>query len=284
MKHVSIIIINLNGKRYTKNCLNSIKKNTSYKNYNVILVDNGSNDGTQEMIKSKYNWVDIIENKNNEGFSKANNSGIKYAIKNFNSDYFYLLNNDTLVEKNWLNEAVKTSEKYGYVGIVGSKQFTFEKKPAISAGWINAFGVKYYWGNKEKEVGWVSGAGFLVKKEAIKKVGLLDEMYSPIYYEESDWEKRMIKKGFKIIHSPKSIFFHKGGEDSKKEKRINFNLVFYKNRARFFSKYLLLGFILRFLTDSFRARKKIYFKDLFNAYKEGYLNRKKVKIEFPYKN
>lgn len=279
---VSIIIINLNGKEFIKNCLRSIKKNTSYQDYKVIVVDNNSNDGSQDLIKSKFKWVDLIENKSNRGFSGANNDGIKYAIKRYNPDYFYLLNNDTLVEKGWLNEVIKVVESDDTIGIVGSKQLTFDRKPTNCAGWINSFGVKYYFGDEYKFVKWVSGAGFLIKKEVIKKIGLLDEMYNPVYYEESDWQKRALLNGFKIVYCPKSIFLHKGGGDSKQEKRINFNLIFYINRARFFSRYYPLGFILRFFTDIYRSKRKIKFKEMITSYWKGFIFRNKTKIEYPY--
>jgi len=279
---VSIIIVNLNGINYLENCLNSIKKNTSYLNYNIIVVDNGSTDGTQKLVKSKYPQVDLIENKENRGLSGGNNDGIKYAINKYNPDYFLLLNNDTTVEKNWLNEAVKTAQKSENTGIVGLKQLTFERKPAISAGWIKLFRVKYYFGNEEEKVGWVSGAGFVIKKEVIQKIGLLDEMYNPCYYEESDWEKRAMLNGFKIVYCPKSVFLHKGGGDTGQEKSINFNLVFYINRSRFFSKYYPLGFIIRFFTDIYRSRKKIKFKEMVISYWKGFYFRNNVKIEYPY--
>lgn len=211
LPRVSIIIVNLNGKKYLQDCLNSIKKNTEYPNYDVVVVDNNSKDGSKELIKQKFRWVDLIENKENRGFSGGNNDGIKYAINKYNPDYFLLLNNDTTVEKNWLNEAVKTAQKSENTGIVGLKQLTFERKPAISAGWIKSFKIKYYFGDSEKKVGWVSGAGFIIKKEVIQKIGLLDEMYNPCYYEESDWEKRAMLNGFDIVYCPRSVFLHKGG-------------------------------------------------------------------------
>jgi GT2 family glycosyltransferase len=282
MKKVSIIIINLNGKKFLKNCLKSIIKNTNYENYNIIVVDNGSTDGSQQLIKSKFKKVELIENKKNEGFSKANNLGINFAIKRYHPDYFYLLNNDTFVNKDWLNEAIRSMEKSEKRGIVGSRQFTFEKKPAISAGWIKTFKTKYYFGEQEKEVEWVSGAGFMIKKEVFEKIGLFDEMYSPLYYEESDFEKRAFKNDFKIIYSPKSIFFHAGGGDSKNEKLINLNEVFYVNRARFFSKYLFSGLIIRFFLDLFRTRKKIKILRLIELYFNGIKYRKKTIIKNPY--
>jgi len=188
----------------------------------------------------------------NRGFSGGNNDGIKYAIRRYNPDYFYLLNNDTFVEKNWLEEVIKTASKEKSIGIVGSKQLTFDKKPSISAGWIKTFGIKYYFGENEKEVNWVSGAGFLIIKKVFQKIGLFDEFYNPVYYEETDLEKRAINKRFKIITCPKSIFLHKGGASTPN----NFNKYFYINRARYFSKNLKRGLILRFFIDIYRTRKK----------------------------
>jgi len=283
MKSCSIIIINYNEKGYLKNCIDSIKKNTSYPNYKIIIVDNNSTDGSKKLVEVKYLGVDLIKNKKNYGFSKANNIGIKYAIKKYNSDYFYLLNNDTLIEKNWLSKAIKTAERSKEIGIVGSKQLTFERKPAISAGWIKVFSVKYFYGDEEKEVNWVSGAGFLIKKEVIKKIGLFDEMYNPAYYEETDFEKRALLAGFKIIHCPKSIFLHKGGVTSKKENKKNkLDLVFYRNRARFFYTYSKLSFIVRFITDFYRSKGKIRTKELLKESLKGIKNKKEKKIEFPY--
>jgi GT2 family glycosyltransferase len=87
-KIVVIIIVNLNGKNYIENCLNSIKKNTKYKRYKIIVVDNNSKDGSQKMIKIKFKEVDLIKNKKNRGFAGGNNDGIKYSIKKYNPDYF----------------------------------------------------------------------------------------------------------------------------------------------------------------------------------------------------
>jgi len=285
MKHCSIIIINYNEEEYLKNCLDSIKKNTSYQNYKVIIVDNNSKDGSQNMIKLKFKWVDLLENESNRGFSGANNDGIKYAIKKYNSDYFYLLNNDTLVEKNWLSEAIKTAERSKEIGIVGSKQLTFEREPTISAGWIKILGTKYFYGDEEKEVNWVSGAGLLIKKEVIEKIGLFDEMYNPTYYEETDFEKRALLAGFKIMYCPKSIFLHKGGVTTEKENKENkLDLVFYRNRARFFYTYSKLSFIIRFITDFYRCRKKIKIKELVKESLKGIKNNKENKIKFPYRS
>jgi len=271
MKHCSIIIVNYNGKEYLKDCLKSIKENTSYKNYSVIIVDNHSTDGSTKLVKK-----DLIINKKNEGFAKGNNIGIKYSIEKYDSDYFYMLNNDTKVKPNWLSEAIKTMEKDYSIGIVGSKQLTFEDKPTISAGWIHMFGVKYYYGNEDKEVNWVSGAGMLIKREVIDVIGLFDEIYSPAYYEETDFEKRTMVAGFKIFHSPKSIFLHKGGATTSKLK-TNFNEIHYRNRIIYFSKYhSLIYFFPRLIIDLLRGMKNKQLKTILSGYKKGFAKKKEM--------
>jgi len=271
MKLCCIIIMNFNEKEYLKNCLDSIKRNTNYSNYKIIVLDNNSNDGSKRLIKVKYLWVDLIENLRNEGASKTLNIGIKYALEKYDPDYFYLLNNDTLVEKNWLTDAIKTISKDKKIGIVGSKQLTFEEKPSISAGWISMWGVNYYRGNSNKEVNWVSGAGLLIKKEVIEKIGLLDEIYSPAYYEETDFEKRAINAGFKILYNPKSVIYHKGSGTIRKLDQDKIFYIFYKNRTRFFLKHFSIYYFLpRIFLDIYKSIKLKKFKILIKAYKEGY--------------
>jgi GT2 family glycosyltransferase len=232
---VAIIIVNWNGKNMLRKCLESVKKNTFYRSYKVIVVDNASTDGSVKLVKKKFKWVDLIQNKKNYGFSKGNNIGIKYARK-YNPKYFLLLNNDTKVMKGWLDELIKAAESYKKAGIFGCRQLTFQRKPTISAGWILPFGVKYYFGNQIKKVNWVSGACLLIKKEVIEKIGLFDEKYSPCYYEETDFEQRALKAGFEIVYVPNSIILHKG---SATIKQLDDNFIFYtfyKNRFRCFKK------------------------------------------------
>lgn len=272
---VVIIIANLNEKEFLKGCLNSIRKNL-YKNYKIIVVDNASIDGSQNMIRHKYTWVDLVQNKVNRGFAGGNNDGIEYAIKKYSPNYFYLLNNDTIVEKEWLNETIKIAEKNQNIGIVGSKELTFERKPAICAGWMKMFGVKYYFGKENKEVDWVYGAGILIRKEVIKKIGLLDEIYNPAYYEEIDFEKRTLLAGFKIVHCPKSIFLHKGGATTSKFNK-NFSQLFYKNRIIYFFRYYpKIYFIPRLINDLFYGIKNGKLMNVIRGYKMGIKTFKKI--------
>ncbi len=266
-----VIIVNYNGKKLLKNCLDSIKKNTIYKKYKVIVVDNGSSDGSQRIIKTKYKWVDLIKNKENLGFSKANNIGAFYAFKKYSPKYLFLLNNDTLVKKNWLKSSIKILKNNKKVGIVGSSLFNKDNSKQKCAGWIHAFGVKYYFGNNLRKVSWVSGAAFLIRSNIFKKLKGFDEKYSPAYYEETDLEKRVEKLGLGIFFNPNSKIIHLGGETAKKTfNNSELFYIFYRNRARYFIKHHgYLFFIPRILTDVLRAIKERKLKLLIKAYKKG---------------
>lgn len=266
---VCIIILNYNGYELTKNCLNSIKKNTSKKiKYKVIVVDDCSNDDSKIKIKKEFKWIDFIQNKKNFRFSKANNIGIKYALKKYDLKYIFLLNNDTKVKSGWLENAIKVAELDEKIGIVGCNQKDFSGKIKVSVGWIHPFGVKYYLGNEIKEVNWAMGACLLIKKEVFKKIGFFDEGFFPSYYEETDFEWRCKKAGFKIFFSPKSIVYHKGGATLEKEGKSAFIWSFYKNRIRYFvGRYGFFYFIPRIFYDFIKQRKNI--KLLLKAYFDG---------------
>jgi len=271
-KKACVIIVNYDGKKFMKDCLDSINLKTKYPNYKVIVVDNNSTDGSAEFLKKKYPLVKLIKRDKNDCISKAFNLGAREAIDNENAEYIYFLNNDTKVEMFWLTEAVKLIEKDPRIGIVGSKQLSFDGRDAISAAWMNPFTTKYYFGREEKEVDWVSGAGFLVKKDVFDKIGFFDESYIPFYYEETDFEKRAQLAGFGIFFCPASIFFHRGGaSSSKKGVKEKFLFSFYRNRIRYFLKfYSFIFFLPRLVKDFVWATKKGKFRFLFRAYLAGW--------------
>jgi len=271
-----IIIVNMNGENLLKDCLDSIKKNMPVKS-KVIVVDNNSSDGSKKILKEKYKWVDIVENKSNRGFSGANNDGIEYAYKKYDPDYYYFLNNDTKVTKGFISKLIEIKKKVDNVGLLGSNQKNFLGKNSISSGNIGFFWVKYYFGKESQKVGWVSGAAFMVPREVIEDVGGFDEVYNPIYYEESDWEERIKKKGYGVYTVPLSIIYHKGGA-SKKNYPFNPLKIFYKNRIRFFMKYKFFSFFPRFFVDIFRGIKGHNIGLLFSGYLQGIKSLKEEKI------
>lgn len=216
---VVIITVNWNKKEIMRDCLESVKKYTNYKNYNMIVSDNGSVDGANEMIKKEFKWVDLIENKKNLGFALGNNVAVKYALKKYNFDYVFLLNNDTkIIQKNWLKKMVETAESSKRIGIVGCKLIY----PDGSLQFLAMNGKTYMFNQGEKKIltkeeekeeqkvqkiRWNIGATYLVKRELIDKIGFFD-YFVPYYGEEIDYCERARKNGFKTYYDPRVTIIH----------------------------------------------------------------------------
>lgn len=135
MKKAAIIIVNWNGKKFLRNCLNAVFKQT-YKNFDIYFVDNGSIDNSSEFVRKNYPKAKIIQLDKNYGFAKGNNEGIKEAFKDKQVEYIVCLNNDTIVDKNWLKELIKTAEKDEEIGAVSSKAYFKGGKIIQNAGLI----------------------------------------------------------------------------------------------------------------------------------------------------
>jgi GT2 family glycosyltransferase len=225
---VSIIILHFKNISCLTECLASIDKIT-YLNFEVIVVNNGLHtiNGIDKDLNLK---VKIIENNLNLGFAKGNNIGIKEALKN-NSEYVFLLNDDTVVSPDFLEVLVNEGEKDLEAGMLGPKICYFDEPQTI---WFA--GSKFDEQNcllsfpnadeeeenlpneKSFESDYITGCAILVKKSVIEKIGLLDEKYF-LYWEDVDWSFRARKAGFKNILVPISKILHKvsvsmGGNDS----------------------------------------------------------------------
>ncbi len=238
-KMVSIIILNWNGIDFTKKCLASIKSKTSYSSYEIIIVDNGSN-AKEIMELKKLHTKEIINklilNKSNKGFSGGNNQGIRVAKGN----YFLLLNNDTILTKNWLTELVKTAEKDKKIGIVGPDIKSYYHPGIVFGGGYvdNSGAARHSYAKKESDAEQVGGAALFFKKEVLKKIGELDEGFNPIYFEETDFCTRAKRAGFRIVFTPKSKVVHFEGGIMKKQPGKGSVVTINKNRIR----YMLLHF------------------------------------------
>src|SRR3989338_4064797 len=164
---VFIILLNWNCKLHTEECLNSLKS-IAYDNYKIVVVDNGSQDGSVDFLKTRFPEVFLISNKRNMGFAEGNNIGVKYAVSQ-GADYVLLLNNDTVVDKNFLNELVETAENNKESVLVGPKIYNYYKKNQIeSAGYRQSiftsktYPIGYLESDcgryeQEKEVNFISG-------------------------------------------------------------------------------------------------------------------------------
>jgi len=218
---VAIVIVNWNGWEDTIECLESIYK-IDYPDYEVIIVDNHSQDDSVKRIKesSEGKAFTIIENEENYGFAEGNNIGIRYALKYLNPKYILLLNNDTVVDEDFLKELVDAGENKAYIGILGPKIYHYDRPNIIwSAGckisWKFARGIQIGTGeldkgqyNDQKEVEYVSGSAFLIKTDVIDEIGLMDKNYF-LYFEESDWTLRANQAGYKSLYVPSAKIWHK---------------------------------------------------------------------------
>ncbi|KKQ91857.1 MAG: family 2 glycosyl transferase [Microgenomates group bacterium GW2011_GWC1_39_7b] len=229
---LSIIIVNLNTKDLTVGCIRSIEKQAKNISFEVLLTDNGSNDGSVEAfkeIKEEKFWkkrFTLILNEANTGYAKANNQGIRRA----KGKYIFLLNNDTVVHKDALQNLlkfVKNTPDAGVVGscllnIDGSLQMSCFNFPtitnAIKEYWLGQKGLFEKFAPREKTpvtVDSVVGAAFLITPAAKKSVGILDEHYFA-YFEDIDYCRQTWKQGLKVYYLPDSVITHYHGATFKK--------------------------------------------------------------------
>ncbi|MEK4443601.1 glycosyltransferase family 2 protein [Niallia sp. FSL K6-0077] len=218
---VGIIIVNYKSYEDTYECLQSIQE-IDYPDFSVYVVDNGSNDGSLEKIQiltKKFPFpLIVIGESQNLGFAGGNNIGIKQAVKD-NCNYFWLLNNDTIVLPNSLSPLVKTINTGNKVGIVGSKiYYNNSNKIWFAGGQINSLTLEtshigmnvtdngMY--DKEKEVGYITGCSLLFEKNLLNDIGFMEEDYF-LYYEETDWNIRARNAGWIIKYAPESVIYHK---------------------------------------------------------------------------
>ena len=227
---VSIILVNYNGSQDTIECIESVLK-CDYKNYNIIVVDNASND-YQELNNNpvfENEKVILIRSDENLGFSGGNNIGIKYVSETL-PDYVLLLNNDTIVTKGFLSALVESAKKNKNVGIVTGKILYYWNKDTI---WFA--GGEYSRKNgrtvhcrcdmkddsdtEKKICTFATGCLQLISKDALQKVGLLSEEYF-LYSEDVDYCCRIIDAGYSIMYDPSCVIYHKVSASTGKNSRM----------------------------------------------------------------
>jgi len=224
---VTIIVLNWNGLADTLECLGSLSR-LDYPAYEVIVVDNGSTDGSPAAIRERFPDVELIENGKNRGFTGGNNVGLRRALEQ-GTDYALLLNNDTEVAPDFLQLLVQAADADPRVGIGGPTIYYFDQPRTVwSAGggidWrrgktrmlgLNELDAGQF-GEEPREVDFVTGCALLVKRAVMEQAGLLDERFFA-YYEETEWCVRARHAGFSIVHVPKAKVWHKiplDGRDS----------------------------------------------------------------------
>lgn len=235
---VSIIMANWNGGKIYEECLASLEK-IIYPNWELIVVDNGSTDGTTKLsLNTKYKIpkTKLIENKTNVGFAPANNQGYKVSL----GKYLLLLNNDTLVPKDFLNVMVEKMENEDNLSVLQPKIKIMDKPKYLdnAGSFFTKIGFLHHWGfmqkdrkefSREREVFATKGACMLIRKSVVDKLGLFDGDFMS-YFEETDFCWRVWLSGGKVIYYPETQILHKVGFTIKRLDVTNLNWHYYKNR------------------------------------------------------
>jgi GT2 family glycosyltransferase len=224
-KIISIIIPVFNNIEYTKHCLSNLKnniiQNESITNrYHIVVVDDGSKDGTGEYITENYPEIHLITGNGNLWWSGGINKGIKYSLQNINSDYVLWWNNDIRADKDYLVNLVEIIDKENNFSIlIGSKVFILNKNLIWGmGGFFDAnTGVKHMCAelkpddpslNNPISVDWFPGMGTTIHKSVFEKIGYLDEKSFPQYHGDSDFTFRAKKNGFELIAFPQLIIYN----------------------------------------------------------------------------
>jgi len=249
---IAIILLNWNGYEDTNECFESIEK-CKYKNFDTIIVDNASTDDSLIRLRNKYKNAIFLESDSNRGFSGGCNIGILYALHK-EYDYIMLLNNDTIVDPNFLDELIAASEKHSDYSIFGGKAYYYEDGKKIhmagaKLNWLKGnysrYGADSYDDDKYneiREVEFTSAYFLLAKSEVFKNIGLLCEDYF-FGQEEVDFGARYSRYGYKVLYVPKSIIWHKiAGSHIPATPKDIYNA--YRNKLIYMEKFLFKPWFL----------------------------------------
>ncbi|EGW37824.1 glycosyltransferase family 2 protein [Desulfosporosinus sp. OT] len=278
-KLVAIIIVNYNGFSDTVECIKSLQKIT-YSNYKIVVVDNGSTTkpSTDEIEFLKKNSR-YFETGKNLGFSGGNNYGIRQSEK-FEPAYYLLLNNDTVVEADFLNKLVDAAERQEHIGItIGKINYYSDPDTAWYCGGEFNFEsgtCRHYTvqengsSHEEKLVTFATGCLMLIPTEVIKKVGLMSEDYF-LYCEDTDYCAKVLLSGYKILYIPSSLIYHKVSASTGERSAVN-QYYYVRNSMiviRKYAKRKMLGYA-KFLYMRFKdvARGRLNSKYVLKALRD----------------
>jgi len=221
---VSIVIPHYNGSVMLKKCLESLQK-TTYPNFNIIIVDNASQDDSVKMVSENFPSMEIIKLDSNKGYAGGCNAGI---VATENSDYVVLFNNDALVEPEWLTILVDVMESDDSIAACQPKILSIKNKgyfdySGAAGGLMDKYAYPFARGrilatieqdngqyDDSATIFWASGTACILRVSALEKVGTLDEVFFA-HMEEIDLCWRLRLSGYKITVAPKSIIYHQSG-------------------------------------------------------------------------
>ncbi len=240
---VSIIIPVCNQFAYTYYCLWSVLKNTgSAVSYEVIVADDGSTDATTRLEEVAEN-IRIIVNKHNLRFLKNCNHAAGQAC----GEYLVFLNNDTQVQKNWLQPLVSLLEQNEKAGIAGAKLVYADGRLQEAGGIIWNDGSAWNYGNGQdseapefnyvKETDYISGAAMMIRTALWKEIGGFDERYAPAYYEDTDLACEVRRRGYQVLYQPLSVVVHFEGISNGRDVKQGLKAFQIENQKKFYEKW-----------------------------------------------
>ncbi len=266
MKKITVVIPHYNGIDVLKDCLQSLYKNI-FTDFATIVIDNGSNDGSQDFVKKEFPRVHLIENKKNLGYAGGCNQGIKMS----DSPYVLLLNNDTVMPDNFLSEMLVTIEKDLKIAMVQSKILSIQNKDhfdysGAAGGEMDIFGYPFARGRifdkveqdqqqydtVDENCFWTSGCALLLRKSVIDEIGYLDEDFFA-HQEEIDLSWRAQLAGYRNVVTNKTHIYHYSGftlrDDNQKKMFLNHRNNLIMMMKNYSLPYLILIFPMRILLE-----------------------------------
>ena len=259
-KKLTIIVVSFNTNKLLLECIKSVYSTINKTDFEIIVVDNASSDGSVEMVRSTFPHVKIIANATNTGFSAANNQAVRVST----GKYVLLLNSDTLLNDGAIDTLVDFMNDHPEAAAVGPKVLNFDGSlqskgfyfPSVLWTFVTLFRVnkvltehkmrklfpRFCWGEDDiKQVDWVSGCCFLMSKKAIDKIGMLSEEFF-MYSEEVEWCYRAYKYDFKVWYLPIAQIFHLNEASPFKNRSVVFNkskILFCKKTIGIYTSVLI---------------------------------------------
>jgi GT2 family glycosyltransferase len=246
---LSIVIVSWNTRDVLLPAVASVFREVKEVSYEVLVVDNGSKDGSADAVEAEFPGANVIRIPRNLGFAGGNN----VALRRAQGRYAVLLNSDTITRAGAFERMVRYMDEHPEVGACGpqllkpdgSKQNCFHNFPSLATELVNLSLLKILFPRKYPskretytepiEVDAVLGACMMVRREVIEKVGLMDERFF-LFLEETDWCVRIREAGWKVVHIPDARITHLSGESSKKKRPAQTWIEYYRSLYRFFAK------------------------------------------------
>ncbi|MEM7130823.1 MAG: glycosyltransferase family 2 protein [Chloroflexota bacterium] len=244
---VYTIILNWNNAQDTLGTIRSVLE-LDYPNNSILVVDNGSTDGSREIIAERYPHVELLALDKNLGYAEGNNVGIRHALK-AEPKYLFVLNNDTFVDPPMLTKLVEVLESDGQIGMAGPKMYCTDPEDALfAAGSTILWSCGDLWHHgmfvpesdfeanivDNKPVDFIVGCGLLVRSSLIEQIGTLDAAYY-LNYEDVEWGERTRRHGFSVMYVPEAIMWHKVSATLGQASAAN-TYYMTRNSLRFFAR------------------------------------------------